>query len=56
MIRDIEAVKRLNDVAERLAHRLRLWSTGTGEMLCSEDEEALKEWDALSLGGSDAPP
>ena len=48
VIRDIETVTRLNDVAEQLANRLRLWSTDDGEMLCAEDAAALKEWDALS--------
>lgn len=48
VIRDIGTVIRLNAVAENLASRLRLWTTGDGEMLCSEDADALKEWDALS--------
>lgn len=48
VIRDIEKVTRLIDVAEQLASRLRLWKISNGEMLCSEDAEALKAWDSLS--------
>lgn len=52
---DSPTVTRLNDVAERLACRLRLWTTADGEMLCSEDAEALKEWDALSSNDQALP-
>lgn len=48
VIRDIDKVERLIASAEHLASRLRLWSISNGDMLCSGDAEALKEWDALS--------
>lgn len=48
VIRDIEKVTRIIDAAEHIAARLRLWKVSDGEMLCSEDAEALKAWDALT--------
>jgi len=38
---------RISDAGERLAARLRLWSISSGDMMCSEDADSLREWDSV---------